>query len=273
MCLIIHKPEGSTVPKWVIESALEYNNDGFGVMAEGKARKWKYRTLEQIQDILGPLEAVNAALHFRMATDGLVNKSNAHPFKLRNRAWLMHNGMLSKYRTSKTDKISDTRKFIDTFCNPLISEHGSIPTAKLEEEIWGNTICLMQKDGEINRYGSGWTKHDGNFFSNEYAWDSPTYQSKYGISDYLGSDYPLYTKEELAVESSDYLSESMLDVLLQVTDILPFNDVGYVAYSDVELQDEILDGEITPKDFLEFCSAETLLLMYTWAAQHNHIEI
>jgi hypothetical protein len=41
MCLIIHQPEGATTPVALLQSAAEYNPDGFGFMgfdAHGKPR-------------------------------------------------------------------------------------------------------------------------------------------------------------------------------------------------------------------------------------------
>lgn len=284
MCLIIEIPAGNTPEKWIVDSALKYNGDGVGIMHSGQATKWKSLGVDKVMQELEALHEVDVAIHFRMATDGKVNKSNAHPFKLKNRAWLMHNGILSAYRTTKDSAKSDTRQFVETFCNPLISEHGSIPKKELEQEIYGSAILIMQRDGGMNRYGSGWNCFDGCYYSNEYAWDCPTYASKYvsstaasqygyaageSYSKYISDDY-----EDSAVRDSNRdasVSQSMAEVLSSCVDVLPFNDSGYIAYEDIGLQDELLEDEISAHDFLEYCTGDTLLYMYTWAVGNGII--
>jgi hypothetical protein len=227
-------------------------------------------------EIMDTLTDVDVAIHFRMATDGRVNKHNAHPFKLKNQSWLMHNGILSAYRTSKDDVKSDTRNFVETFCNPLIKKHGSVPKTALEQEIFGSTICLMNKDGSINRYGSGWVKYSGSFYSNEYAWDSPTYSAAYSSkvqSNLVSTRRPDYIFDDVdrGFQDESILAEAMLGLLEQCTDILPYTDPSYVSYDDIWLQDQIGLEAISGQEFIEYCSAETLLLMYTWAVSQGHI--
>ena len=284
MCLIIHKPAGKEVPRWIIDSAYRYNSDGFGIMSNGTAAKWADLKPAQIEEELSKLKEHDVAIHFRMATHGKVNKKNAHPFKLKNRAWLMHNGILHKYTPeNRHGEKSDTRLFVEQFCNPKISKHGSIPIALLEAEILGNAICIMQSDGVISRYGSRWSEHDGLYFSNEYAWDAPS--SSYTMDTILPDrgyrrskrDYPAYiaddlVQERLPAEDSEYLADSIHWALLHLVDILPFNDCSYIAYEDINLQDELLENEISPNEFLELCQAETMLHLYTWSVANGYIE-
>jgi hypothetical protein len=281
MCLIIEVPKNQSPKRWIVESALEYNADGVGIMHDGKAVKWIKPSVDKIMAYLEEVKPVDAAIHFRMATDGKINKANAHPFKLKNQSWLMHNGILGKYRTTKTAAKSDTRQFVEQFCNVQISQHGSVPKAALEAEIVGNAILIMLKDGSITKYGSGWNKFEGCYYSNEYAWDSPTYASKYAVKSKVQyasrTAYPAYIADDYAPvrcrSGAEMLEEDMLRVCENLVDILPFNDCSYMSYADIELQDELLEEEITAHDFLEFCDAETLLLMYTWAAVNGHVAI
>jgi predicted glutamine amidotransferase len=275
MCLIIEKPAGQEIKKWILESALEYNRDGFGIMHEGHARKWKSLGLSEICDALEPLIDIDVAVHFRMATDGRINKHNAHPFKLKNKSWLMHNGVLSAYRTGKDDARSDTRRFVEEFCNTLIKQHGSVPRAAMEGEILGSTICLMQKDGTINRYGSGWTNYEGCYFSNEYAWDCPTYTSKYytpsrSIVSYAAS----FDDEDGDYSVGDFNVDLATDIILDlemVSDMLPYNDPTYIDYADVDITEQLLSDQLSPSEYFELCSPKTLLSLYRYAAVNQYI--
>jgi hypothetical protein len=277
MCLIVVKPAGQTIPTHVIESAQEYNSDGFGLMYNGTAKRWKHRTPKQISKLLEPLGDVDVAVHFRMATDGKVCVANAHPFKMKNQAYLMHNGILSKYRTSGKAAKSDTRMFIETFCNPAIEKHGSIPRKDLEREITGNAICIMQRDGVINTYGDSWLSRYGCQFSNTYAWDSGDWQgvTKYYTGSSKVRDSIDYTDVNGPVDMADFDTNGLLGTLYyrlyEVADMLPVHDYAYVAYEDLDLQDSVVAGEIDCYSFLNACSEETLLELYTFACNQNLI--
>lgn len=293
MCLIIHKPAGKAIPDWVINSAYESNSDGIGIMHSGTMRKWAHLDPERIKQELQELEDVELAVHFRMATDGRVNKKNAHPFKLKNGAYLMHNGILSKYRTAPDAEESDTRRFIREFCNPLISKHGSIPRALLEPAITGNKICIGQRDGTISRYGSGWLEYFGCYFSNTYAWDAPDRWSD--LRDWAcglqGNTRKYLPKMDYSIDSEDFdhdtdtedferwSEDTALDLhariyarLIEVSDLLPWSTLwDYIAASDGELYTDLLDGYLDEVDFLACASADTTLNLYSWAVKVGYI--
>jgi len=276
MCLIVVKPEGKEIPANVVESAQAYNSDGFGIMYGGTAKRWKHRTAAQIKEILAPLKDKEIAVHFRMATDGKVCVANSHPFKLKNKGYLMHNGILSKYRTSGSAPKSDTRQFIDQFCNPAIAQHGSIPRKALEAEIYGNAIAMMLPDGVIKTYGDSWLTRYGCQFSNTYAWDSgqwSSYGSKYVNTSSYGSSK---TRDSLGiVDMADFDTSGLLGTIYQrlydIADMLTLYDYTHIAYEDLDLQDALLKDEIDCYKFLSACTEETLLELYTDACNQNLI--
>jgi hypothetical protein len=276
MCLIVVKPAGQEIPKHVIVSAQEYNSDGFGVMHSGTAKRWKHRTAAQIESILAPLKDTDCAVHFRMATDGKVCVANSHPFKLKNGAQLMHNGILSKYRTTAKAQKSDTRQFIDKFCNPQIAKHGSIPRKELESEIYGNAIAIMHKSGIISTYGDSWLQRYGCQFSNTYAWDSGDWKSvtsyDIGVSSYQSSKVRSATSvTDMADFENSGLTGTIYYRLYDIADMLPLYDYSHIAYKDLDLQDSLLSGEIDCYKFLNLCTEETLLELYTVACNDNLI--
>lgn len=273
MCLIIHKPAECNITADIVKSALDYNPDGFGIMALGDARKYKTVTQSQVMQILAEFDGIECAVHFRMATDGMVHKKLAHPFKLKNRAYLMHNGILSKYRTDRKAKESDTTRFVSEFCNPLISKHGSIPKATLEAEIIGSKVCIMQPNGVITRYGGEWQKHSGMYFSNNYAWDSPYYMSEWkSAKSVITGDFDDAELSELYFDRDPApLADDITCRLLAVADMLPVNTPDYIYYDDLNLWDDLQAGLLHIDDFLCCCSTDTLLELYTVAVAQNLI--
>ena len=189
----------------------------------------------------------------------------------------MHNGILSKYKTSRDAKLSDTRRFIAEWADPMIAKHGSIPKSELEREIYGSAICIMQRDGAINRYGNGWVKHFGCWFSNEYAWDAPGRWSGYSKS--TASDYILDMPDDGSDgirtivanrTADDDTADLIASRIYQLIDVLPLNTPDYVCYEDMQLYDDMLMNLISEDEFLEMCTGETLLNLYTWAAKENY---
>ena len=281
MCLIIHSPKGQTIERSVIESALFYNADGFGLMHSGSAQKWKALSADNIEAELLALVDTDYAVHFRMATDGKVTKKLSHPFKLNNRAYLMHNGILSKDRTDKNATESDTTRFVAEFCNPLIAKHGSIPVSALEQEIIGSKICLMQKCGTINRYGGDWLEYDGNYYSNTYAWDYPLDKSSLSMSRY-GSRRSWDDIVDMADDGTitveinrDYslIADNIVDALIPVCQDLPLSTPDHIYYDDMALWDMLLAGELCEQDFIECCCNETLLELYSIAIRDSLIYV
>lgn len=286
MCLIVQIPKGKKLDRWIIDSAAMYNPDGAGIMHSGQAEKWVNIKNGTLQSKLDELIDVDRAVHFRWATHGDVNHKNVHPFPIKNHGYLMHNGILSDYIPNKFDKrrdMSDTRVFIRDFVNPMINFYGSVPKARLMDEIGGNAILLMDKAGNINRYGEGWVQHNGCWFSNEYAWDAPgkywsgihgSYEiDRNGVmisgdprqaDDFAARTIkprskPLYNDWELGHESR----MEIIEELTPLAPLLPINDCHVVAFDDWDIADEaIYSKDYLIYDFLYDCTNATLISLY-----------
>ena len=278
MCLIIKVPAGKTVDPAILQSALECNPDGFGYMAKGRAKKFLKANLEQVTDILDSHADADIAIHFRMATDGRNCRKLAHPFRLKSRAYLMHNGILTKYRTDRKSKVSDTWRFVREFCDPLISRYGSVPRAKLEKEIVGSKVAVMLPDGNITLYGGDWIDVDGCKFSNTYAWEDPNavhvptnrnwYYSPRDHAPYIDGDVfePWHFEYDHDLDTEEYGSaHDAFELLLEVVDDLPLNTPDYIDFTDMELYDGLLSGECDAIEFLEYCSTETINMLFNAA--------
>lgn len=126
MCLIIHKPKGIAIPEDLLGAALTLNHDGWGLMgldAEGAAiveRRIDSR-LETILDALERHRDAELVLHLRQRTRGTHTLNNAHPFKVAERLYLMHNGTLpiGQHVAGR----SDTWHFVQDVLRPLRQNH------------------------------------------------------------------------------------------------------------------------------------------------------
>jgi len=122
MCLIIHKPQGIEIPEDLLKAALALNRDGWGLMGldtEGSVVLERHADsrLAPILDSLERHRDAELVLHLRQRTKGTESIENAHPFKLAERLYLMHNGTLpiSQHIAGR----SDTWHFVQDVLRPL----------------------------------------------------------------------------------------------------------------------------------------------------------
>jgi hypothetical protein len=276
MCLIIKVPKGQTVAEDIIESAIWHNSDGFGYMVGGKSEKWRKGKLDHVMAILDKYCDNDLVLHFRMATDGAVNKRLAHPFKMSNKFQVMHNGIFSKYRVKGQPKDkSDTTRFVSEFLEPMLAANGKLVPAEIEKEITGNKLAIMDTRGNVELYGGTWTDHGGCLYSNTYAWDYPySYgsYSKYGTHN--AALYGAMAGEEYQKTYADTLTksdlhDSMIDKLWSTAHLLPVEDQSLVMYEDLPMHDRLLAGEMDIYSYLESLSSDSILELYTEAVRIN----
>lgn len=262
MCLIVKIPQGKTLPDDIVESALLYNPDGFGYMVNGTAKKFVKRTAKQIKKLLKRHLHSEIVVHFRMATDGVVNKKLAHPHRLANGDMLMHNGILTQFRTDAKAVESDTTRFVSEYINPMLAETGDYNAEYIESAITGNRLAIMSADGRTTLFGDGWFELEGCTFSNSYAFDTRGYieweksdSSEYGFDRDEWDDYSI--------------TETILADLEPVADSLPVYDYGFVASGDYELHDKLLWCKIDAMEYLRLCDPRTLLALYRYAIEYG----
>lgn len=122
MCLIIHKPRGTPIPADLLEAAVSLNRDGWGLMgfsASGELLVERHAKVVLSEILAAEHRYRNAeyVLHLRKRTRGAANADNAHPFKIVEGVYLMHNGTLKL--EPRVAGMSDSWHFVCDILRPL----------------------------------------------------------------------------------------------------------------------------------------------------------
>lgn len=173
MCIAI-VTEGNVKLKdeWLYNSMLN-NPDGAGIayIDGNRVRISKgymtYNDMQKEYDKLFKLFGDQPMLlHARIATAGLVNKDNCHPFYIRGGA-MIHNGHLWSPDGGHNAEKSDTREFASIFYNILNFDdvEDAIENFSFDEAIGHDRMAFLYDDGRYLTAGT-WQQEDGVLFSN-----------------------------------------------------------------------------------------------------------
>lgn len=126
MCLIIHKPARTGIPEDLLRAALVHNADGWGVMGfERSGRSFVHKgaaaQIETLIDLERRYRDAELALHLRRQTRGSSGEENAHPFRILEGLYLMHNGTLDV--PLRVPDRSDTWHFVRDVLRPLAQRY------------------------------------------------------------------------------------------------------------------------------------------------------
>lgn len=185
MCLIVVKPKGIALPKReYLFNGQNRNSDGIGV-AYVKAGTNSVRVKKDFKgfmefyswllDSVGEKDSL--IVHFRLATSGLTDEGNRHPFPITTNAVLLrkvnlscrraaaHNGILSHLSGHK--KYSDTQKFVLSILAPIKNKLGNKSIQKLiSSYLNGDKLAIIDYNGGILLFGS-YEKENGCYYSND----------------------------------------------------------------------------------------------------------
>lgn len=198
MCLIIHREEGMTLSEEFLGDVRSRNPDGWGILyhnADGEAEVEKGLTMLDFYKSYDKLVArdEDCIIHFRYATHGTVNLSNAHPYVVlggKNPIYLMHNGTIDIAGAEKSKgKLSDTRIFIRDVLKPMLNAikdpHKFIRSKEfefmMESVASDNSSRFVLFDREGSLFYGGWHQTTtGIWVSNTYAFsvDNPDEKKK-----------------------------------------------------------------------------------------------
>lgn len=188
MCEILVKERGIELPtKDILESCWKRNPDGAGFMFNDCDKVVIMKGFMTFEEFYLRLQTANEfyhlkekglVIHFRIATSGLKDKGNCHPYPISNdnldlrksfittELGIAHNGIIRSYN-GKNNILNDTQLFIknDLFeLNSLDKKFykNVIFQSMIERLIDGSRLVFLNKKGEIIKLGNWF--HNGNYY-------------------------------------------------------------------------------------------------------------
>ena len=188
MCVILVKERGIELPtKDILESCWKRNPDGAGFMFNDCDKVVIMKGFMTFEEFYLRLQTANEfyhlkekglVIHFRIATSGLKDKENCHPYPLSNdnldlrksfittELGIAHNGIIRSYN-GKDKILNDTQLFIknDLFeLNSLDKKFykNVIFQSMIERLIDGSRLVFLNKKGDIIKLGNWF--HNGNYY-------------------------------------------------------------------------------------------------------------
>ena len=221
MCLIIASPEGKVPEREILENAALTNRDGWGVswLEGGKLFTRKSPKMKGWEKAVEGCEGKPFIAHVRLATHGLVNQENCHPFRVTANLHLAHNGILRCVPEYREDR-SDTWHLVELLSRMIRTEEDKdwiySPEGKAMLESWigkSNKLALLDATrgiGIVNEAAGVW--QDGMWYSNTgafwsydsyngYAWDDDSDASAWRKWDKWQKDKNGGTRQEYTSSS------------------------------------------------------------------------
>lgn len=123
MCLLIHKPAHVAIPPQLLDSAMEYNPHGFGIMTFGADRRLMVRRRSisrrtELHRLYAEFSTQECVIHLRYGTSGNVDCVNTHPIRITQDIYMAHNGTVNMSR--REQERSDTWHLVHDYLRPIL---------------------------------------------------------------------------------------------------------------------------------------------------------
>ena len=202
MCVLAVASKGAVFSRDVLNAMFYANDDGAGwaYAKDGKIYFSKgYTNVNKFIKAVQKLPTdVERMVHCRIATHGGVCKALTHPFPIStdygkmemlngvlSRGYILaHNGILSNFNPPKGH--SDTEELVRCLANIKSDIMGDDMRDIINALVSGSRVAILNTDGKINRYGTGWTQIGGIWFSNTHF---KYYTQTYYYEDWYDDDY------------------------------------------------------------------------------------
>lgn len=204
MCIAITNVASATITEKQFNNSWQVNPDGFGmaylskgtivIEKEMNSAKLAY---ERYLKAKKSNPKSNFLLHFRIATSGVINKANCHPFKVNNTLAFIHNGMID---TKTCANHSDTYYFNELILKKLPKNwmKNEAMIELIEVYIGYSKLCFLDTENNIfiiNEHLGEYDK-EGNWYSNNSHVDKIIQPYK----PYKGNQVTWYKKETNVVK-------------------------------------------------------------------------
>lgn len=123
MCVIAVKPKGTVISKSTLERCFEANSDGAGFVVRRNSNliaEKGFFTFESFWDAYERYEREVAVIHFRIKTHGNKDADMCHPFKITDKLYVAHNGIID-ISTEDDKSKSDTWHFNELVLKPELA--------------------------------------------------------------------------------------------------------------------------------------------------------
>jgi len=236
MCLLVVSEPNSTPSKKDLDCASCNNPHGFGYaviagneIIRGRGMSAK-KVIAEFLQVRKQYPDSYAMYHARLATHGVKNEDNCHPFIVGGdkQTYLAHNGILD-VQIAATDKRSDTR----VFAEDVLPAMGGV-TALDDDNVWkivskwatGSKIAVLTVDPNAKEY-CYIINEDAGHWDNEGNWWSNT---TYKITDYYSwASAPTQTKPRNLADrifTYDDIANYPLDYTCPTCDAIPYEDAN-----------------------------------------------
>ena len=203
MCLLVQQPASTQFSDEFILDVYNKNKDGIGVMYADAGhvvvRKYLPKTGKQFLDFYRQyIDSRDCIWHARMQTHGDIDLDNWHPYKVTDKIWMAHNGILSSGNDNDPKK-SDTWHFIHNVIEPVLAYDPDRLMRPEYQAFLGDLIGSTNKFGFMNAHGnaviinrSAGVTYQGAWLSNTYAWSA----TKFGVGSRPKSTYTSYNNSK-----------------------------------------------------------------------------
>ena len=259
MCLIVvGNKDKVSKQKTILENALRINSNGFGLMYFKNDDVLSKKTLSKnFVDVENLIKSVvedcsdKLALHFRFATQGVVDKINTHPITVLNKdsdgrsVKLMHNSPMLPTALIDKDR-SDTHQFVKYYLRPVLKSNPDLLyNQKWLEQL--NADCdsarMVFADGKTNSFiyvnKKLWEKKDKIWYSNDNCFSSSSWMSNISSGFGQSSNYYNNSWDYADQEEEDYLKTNDTKKITNGNQQKLFDD-DPMDFLDMPLDDELL---------------------------------
>jgi predicted glutamine amidotransferase len=191
MCIAIYHDQSCPLSPEEFNTSWSNNPDGGGFayfdeaneiaikksMDKGEMYDMYYKAIEEYGQTSPFL------VHFRIATHGSVNLSNAHPFRVNANTVMIHNGMIPVIMDKK-QKRSDTRVFVEEYLPRLPKNwyDDEYLVDMVQEYIGNSKLVFMTNDPKLDSYlyimnekMGHWSEDGKTWYSNKSYCATKTY--------------------------------------------------------------------------------------------------
>jgi predicted glutamine amidotransferase len=234
MCIIIYKPENMTLNENTLQNSWNNNPNGAGFMYAENNKLHIVKglmTYEEFKTAYDPHKEKQCVIHFRIATHGLTNKENTHPFLINKNLGLVHNGIIHKLSCNINTDMSDTWHLVEKLMKPLpgINKLWKLDSYQtlIEDYIGASKLVFMDNLGNTAIYNENLGNWNSECWFSNYSyqiqeWKQP--KTKQPKQEYLPNHHP-NTRIINPMEDTDLIKNLLIGDFVQLyfaEDALPF---------------------------------------------------